>query len=181
MIYKKTMMGEPAWIELGHPRYTDVWDRFDAAFEFRPSMRPSEWPSFREPKPSVTFMVADLLREFYPWNDPQATPYNLALLHALTACLAEGESVLALDWQHAGYDFYPHRFHEGSEPSKWRIPSLPSGEYHIFVTEDHRLGSLGHPWEGTVCVFGDEFITEYIRRSPLSRDRIIRRKGAVTL
>jgi hypothetical protein len=174
-------MAEDAWIEIPHPRYTKVWDRFDEAFEFRPSVRPADWPSFREPSPSVTYNVADLLREFYPWRDPLATPYNLGLLRALAACVPEDEPVLALDWQHRAYEFFPHRFRGADVPAHWCIPALPSGEYHIFVTADHRLGSLGHPWEGSVCVFGARFVTEYSRQSPLGRDRIIRRRGAATL
>ena len=174
-------MLEDAWIEIPHPRYTEVWDRFDEAFEFRPSIQRENWPSFREPSPSVTLNVADFLREFYPWRDPEATPYNLGLLRALLACVPEDEPVLALDWQHRSYEFFPHKFHEPDDPTNWQIPALPSGEYHIFVAADYRLGSLGHPWEGTVCVFGAEFITEYTRQSPLDHGRIIRRRGPARL
>jgi len=171
-----------AWVEIApRERYNAVWDRFDAAFEFRPSVSPVGWPSFKEPTPSVTFTVADLLREFNPWRDPRATPYNLGLLGALLTHVSPDEPVLALDWQHRAYEFYPHRFSGADAPSNWRVPALPSGEYHIFVTTDFRLGSLGHPWEGSVCVFGDGFVGDYSRQSPLGRDRIMRRRGAATL
>ncbi len=169
------MVRDP-WIELPRHRYDKVWDRFDEAFQFRPSIRPEDWPSFREPTPSLTWRIRDLLAEFYPWRDPRAAPYNLALLHALRACVAEDEPVLALDWQHAAYEFYPHRLREPHEVANWCIPALPSGEYHIFVTEDHRLGSLGHPWEQTVCVFGAGFLDEYRRATPLLTDQIIRQQ-----
>jgi Protein of unknown function (DUF2716) len=124
--------------------------------------------------PSVTWRISELLAEFYPWGDPRATPYNLALLHALRACVPEDEPVLALDWQHRAYEFYPHRLREPQEVANWCIPALPSAEYHIFVTEDHRLGSLGHPWEQTVCVFGTGFLDEYRQQTPLRADQIIR-------
>lgn len=156
-----------AWIELPRHRYDKVWDRFDEAFQFRPSVYAKDWPTFREPVPSVTWDIADLLNEFNPWTDPQATPYNLALLTALRSCLAEDEPVLALDWQHSCYLFYPHHFRGADDPGSWRIPALPSGEYHLFVTEDHRLGSLGHPWAATLCVFGDEFLQTYRGRPHL--------------
>jgi len=32
---------------------------------------------------------------------------------------------------------------------------FPDGDYHIHLTRDLRLGTFGHPWEETVCVFGD--------------------------
>jgi hypothetical protein len=174
------IMGKDAWIDLPRHRYHKAWDRFDEAFQFKPSVRREDWPSYREPAPSVTWDISDLLAEFYPWGDPQATPYNLALLQALRECVPEDEPVLALDWQHAAYEFYPHRFRAPEEPTNWRIPALPSAEYHIFVTEDHRLGSLGHPWEQTLCVFGEGFLDAYRQASLLGSDKIIRQQSAVS-
>jgi hypothetical protein len=165
-----------AWVELSRHRYDRVWDRFDEAFAFKPSVYPEDWPTFRVPAPSVTWRIRELLAEFPPWSDPRATPYNLALLAAMRAFTAEDEPVLALDWQHASYEFYPHLLREPDEIKNWRIPALPSGEYHIFVTEDHRLGSLGHPWEQTVCVFGEGFADEYRRLTPLLPEWIIRQE-----
>jgi hypothetical protein len=166
-----------AWIDLPHHRSDKVWDRFDEAFQFRPSVRPEDWPSFREPTPSATWRISDLLSEFYPWRDPRAAPYNLALLHALRLCVPEGEPVFALDWQHAAYEFHPHRLRKPEVVRNWCIPALPSAEYHIFVTADHRLGSLGHPWEQTLCVFGTGFLDEYRRLTPLRDDQIIRQQS----
>jgi hypothetical protein len=169
-------MAHDAWIELARHRYDKVWDRFYDEFRFRPSVHAEDWPSFREPVPSITWRITELLAEFNAWLDPQAAPYNLALLQALRACVGEHEPVLALDWQHAAYEFYPHRFREPHDVANWCIPALPSGEYHIFVTPDHRLGSLGHPWEQTVCMFGEGFLEEYRRLTPLRPDQIIRQQ-----
>jgi hypothetical protein len=171
-------MDKGAWIELARDRYDKVWDYFVKAFQFRPSVRPEDWPTFREPAPSVTWNLHNLLAEFYPWRDPRATPYNLALLRTLKECVAEDEPVLALDWQHAAYEFYPRRLRRPEDPANWCIPALPSAEYHIFVTEDHRLGSLGHPWAQTLCVFGEGFVDAYRQASPLQNNRIIRQQYA---
>jgi hypothetical protein len=171
-------MVRDAWIELARHRIDKVWERFDEAFQFRPSVRPEDWPSFREPVPSITWRVSDLLAEFDPWRDARAAPYNLALLSCLQAFVPEDEPVLALDWQHAAYAFYPHRLRKPQEVASWCIPALPSGEYHLFVTEDHRLGSLGHPWEQTVCVFGAGFVDEYRHLTPLPASQIIRQQLA---
>jgi hypothetical protein len=173
-------MAREAWVELPRHRYDKVWDRFDEAFQLKPSVRPEDWPTFREPPPSVTWNIGDLLAEFDPWRDPRATAYNLALLQALKKCVAENEPVLALDWQHAAYEFYPHRFRVPEEPENWCIPALPVGEYHIFVAEDHRLGSLGHPWAQTLCVFGEGFVEAYRQATPLGRDKIIRQRFAAS-
>lgn len=166
-----------AWKELPRHRYDKVWDHFDQAFQFRPSVYAKDWPTFCEPAPSVTWDIAALLNAFNTWKDPLATPYNLALLAALRSCVAKDEPVLALDWQHTCYLFYPHHFRGGDDPASWCIPALPSGEYHLFVTEDHRLGSLGHPWAATLCVFGEGFVQAYLQATPLGHDRIVRRQA----
>jgi hypothetical protein len=167
-------LNQDPWVELPDHRSASIWHRFETAFDFRPSVRPEDWPSFREPAPSVTWNIHPLLLEFNPWQDTRATPYNLALLSALRACVAEDEPVLALDWQHTGYEFFPHRFRGAQKPAAWCIPALPSGEYHIFVTEDHRLGSLGHPWEQSLCVFGEGFVEAYQQVTPLGSDQVVR-------
>jgi hypothetical protein len=170
-------MNRDAWIALPHHRSGRIWDRFDADFRFRPSVRPEDWPSFDEPAPSITWNIGHLLSEFYPWHDPRATPYNLALLQALRECLSDDESVIALDWQRSAYEFFPHRFRGSETARNWCIPALPSGEYHLFLTEDFRLGSLGHPWEQTLCIFGEGFVEAYRRLTPLTNDRIIRQQA----
>ncbi len=171
-------MPKDAWIELPRHRHDKVWDRFKEAFHFKPSVRPEEWPTYLEPAPSITWDISHLLASFYPWNDPQATPYNVALWKAFKACLAEDESVLALDWQHTAWEFFPHRFRGADDPTCWCIPALPSGEYHIFVTEDHRLGSLGHPWAQTLCIFGEGFVDAYRSESTLDNAAMIRQQFA---
>lgn len=165
-----------AWVELPDPRYAEEWDRFGAAFRFRPSIYPEDWPTFREPGPSATWDISHLLSAFRSW-DAEATPYNLALLHALRAWVPPGEPVLALDLNHPSYDFYPHRFADPADPAGWRVPTLPDGDYYLFVTADHRLGCLGHPWEQTLCVFGAGFLDTYEALTPLGPDRIVRRRS----
>jgi len=169
-------MTKDAWIELPHHKADRLWDRFTSAFRFKPSVRPEDWPSFSEPAPSLTWDVGHLLREFQPWSDERATPYNLALLAALRAHVGEDEPVMALDWQHASLAFYPHRLRQPDVVRNWLIPALPSGEYHLFVTDDFRLGSLGHPWEQTLCVFGEGFVETYRELTPLGNDRLVRQK-----
>jgi hypothetical protein len=169
-------MNKDAWISLPHHRADRVWDRFVEDFEFKPSVYERDWPSFLEPAPSITWEIGDLLDDFNTWNDPEATPYNLALWKALCACLPEYEPIHALDWQHATYEFYPHRLREPELPKNWCIPALPSGEYHLFVARDHRLGSLGHPWAKTLCIFGEGFVGAYAKLTPLRPDKIIRRQ-----
>ena len=39
-----------------------------------------------------------------------------------------------------------------------RQPVFPDGDYSIFLATDLRLGTFGHPWEETLCVFGQPLL-----------------------
>jgi hypothetical protein len=168
-----------AWKEIPHLEHDAIWDRFYDAFAFRPSVSASDWPSFREPTPSVTWdleQAFDAIGECI-WHAAGTAEYNAALLRALQQHVAPDERVLALDWQHSGSFFYPHRWSFDDPPAAWEIPSLPDGEYHIFVAEDFRFGSLGHPWEQTLCIFGAGFLETYLSSAPRLLNRVVRRNG----
>ncbi|MEU5934541.1 DUF2716 domain-containing protein [Micromonospora sp. NPDC047187] len=34
----------------------------------------------------------------------------------------------------------------------------PVGDYYIHLAEDFRFGTFGHPWELSLCVFGDDML-----------------------
>ena len=57
-----------AWKELSRHRYDKVWDSFDQEFQFRPSVSAKDWPTFREPAPSITWDISDLLKGFNTWD-----------------------------------------------------------------------------------------------------------------
>ncbi len=78
---------------------------------------------------------------------------SLALGDALGDLHGEDEYVIALDWQHFAYEFHPGS--RAMPPGPWRIPALPDGDYYLFLAQDFRFGWLGHPWERTVCCYGD--------------------------
>jgi hypothetical protein len=71
--------------------------------------------------------------------------------------LPEAETLLALDWQHPAYRFSPARQALTWAP-EWKIPVYPDGDYFAFLTEDFTEGTFGHPWERTICVFGERLV-----------------------
>jgi hypothetical protein len=38
------------------------------------------------------------------------------------------------------------------------VTPVPDGDYYAFLTEDLTMGTFGHPWEGSLCVFGGPLI-----------------------
>jgi hypothetical protein len=135
--------------------YERFWTPFDAAFRFRPGMDPATWPAIVEPSGSLTFDLGRVFsREGGFAADEDAL--NALTLAAMTKVFKEGTKLVALDWQHQSYWFWPHRQAASSEP--WRIPPFPNGDYFIFLTEDLTQGTFGHPWEQTFCVFGRDMV-----------------------
>ena len=139
-----------AWKKLSSRENSEVWDRFEDEFRFRPSTKADKWPSIVEPRGSSTYSIAHVLRG----GDRKRLldVLHRAFRRALQRRFIEGSRLLALDWQHDGYWLDPHKLSDVGEP--WPISLVPDGDYHIFLTEDFREGVFGHPWEETICVFG---------------------------
>ncbi|WP_244180361.1 DUF2716 domain-containing protein [Amycolatopsis pretoriensis] len=141
--------GEPARARpvrrlFSEPEHDDIWARFYERFAFRPDTR--EFPGITEPANSATWYVGDA--------EDTALDSFLATIHeGLRESVVDGEELYWLDWHHAGYRFDPARV-DGAGP-RWPGFTFPDGDYHIYLTRDLRLGTFGHPWEETICVFGD--------------------------
>jgi hypothetical protein len=141
--------GEPARTRpvrtlFSEPEHDEIWARFYAEFAFRPDMR--VFPGITEPAGSATWHVGDL-------DDTQLDALYDIVHTGLRACVEPGEELYWLDWHHVGYRFDPARV-EGPGP-RWPGAVFPDGDYYIYLTSDLRLGTFGHPWEETVCIFGD--------------------------
>jgi hypothetical protein len=139
-----------AWEELHEPERSAAWDRFERTFAFHPSTSQTDFPSIREPRPSITWHLHPS-----PWNPHDEVALHHRLLAAFRACTAPEEAIYALDWQHACYWFRPHVPFDWYEfGQEWPVPVLPNGDYSIFLSLDFSWGLFGHPWEWTICLFG---------------------------
>ncbi|QIB42286.1 DUF2716 domain-containing protein [Streptomyces aureoverticillatus] len=140
--------------ELPQAEYRSVWNRFDAEFAFQPSMNPAEWPAIKEPADSVTWSLAALDED--P-GDVRLDRFVAVVKQGLTACVEPEDRLYALDWQHTSYSFAPHRV-SGRGENSWPLSPYPNGDYYIYLSQDFRLGSFGHPWESSVCLFGQKLL-----------------------
>jgi hypothetical protein len=144
---------DPAWEKLREPEYGSVWDRFYEKFDFHASMRPEHWPSFVEPSDSVTWDIAPLLNDRSNSYPDAEAEVSAALHRGILDVIGDDEFAYALDWQHTCYRFRPAL--ASTRPETWRVAALPDGDYFLFVARDLRFGWLSHPWEQSICVFGD--------------------------
>jgi hypothetical protein len=144
-----------AWKELSPREYDEAWDRFDAAVRFKPSVHAADWPSFEPPAPFITWSIS---------LDADLDTFALA---AFRSALTPGQRMFVLDWQHTCWSFDPHANFE-----RWEIPVIANGDYSFFLAPQLEWGWLGHPWEESICVFGEPLLG-LVRMNPLS-SKIIR-------
>ena len=146
-----------AWSDLSKIEYREIWDRVYESLDFKPTTDASQWPSFREPAGSTTWDLASAFANAGTEDEFLSAERSVAtsLLDALVAAKGVDENVYALDWQHPGYRFDPSRARPPEHIESWLVPALPNGDYYLFLAHDLRFGWLSHPWECSVCVYGD--------------------------
>ncbi|MEU1897575.1 DUF2716 domain-containing protein [Nocardiopsis dassonvillei] len=127
------------------PEHDELWDRFYERFSFKPSIEVH--PGIREPVDSATWFLDRP-------NDPELE--QIVVPEAL-ALARPDEPLYWLNWNHTGYRFDPRRVGGPGQPE---VPGqvFPDGDYYIYTTHNLRLGTFGHPWENTLCVFGRDLL-----------------------
>ncbi|MCX5404229.1 DUF2716 domain-containing protein [Streptomyces sp. NBC_00335] len=149
-----------------------LWDRFYAAFDFKPSV--SRFPGISEPTPSATWHA-------HGHGRPRVADFSARLddivRRGLIAVTEPGESVFWLDWNHDGYRYDPRRTGIPGRPPTPGEGTYPNGDYYLHLTEDMRLGTFGHPWEQTLCVFGPLLAAVEAELTELLGEPLRRRDG----
>ena len=177
-------MSGSAWTELPELDYDRYWDRFFREFKFRPDV--SLFPGIKEPTPSITWSIESAWLDPDPLMRKTHSSFNEAMLPAFKRVIAESASLIVLEWHGTCYKFRPRQY-SGSfipigndngedETASWKVAVIPDGEYYIFLSEDFRFGTFGHPWESTICVWGEELL-EAMGPLPLEGATIARRNG----
>ena len=149
---------------LGNNEYTEVWDNFEKMFSFRPSVK-GPFPAIKEPRDSITFLLA------LNYDDAMIDEFRSAIFNALAECAAESEEIYYLDWQH---DCYALNIKASND--SW-INGFPDGDYAIFLSKDMSIGTFGHPWEYSICFFGESFAKAIIKQKPSILETVTRNSG----
>lgn len=160
-----------AWAQVRGDEKRRLWDRFDAAFRFRPSMY--ERPGIDEPTPSITYSL-----KYEDGTRAEPVWVNRLMLAALRRLTSVDDSVVVLDWQHPTYRCRPHWVRDEEPPDEmWPTEIYPDGDYYIWLTEDFRNGTFGHPWEPSLCVFGEGLLAAVIEIGDEALGTVLRRNG----
>jgi hypothetical protein len=147
---------QDGWTQVELDQYETYWAPFDAQFEFRPGVDPGTWPAIREPSPSVTIDLSPVFAHEGARFAAGAEAVNALGLYAFTCVVGTDEELVVLDWQHPCYRFSPHR--HALADADWPVSIFPNGDYYAFLASDLRMGTFGHPWEQSLCVFGGPLV-----------------------
>lgn len=150
------------------------WETFYSRFEFRPRIS-EDYAGIREPIPSMTFDISIALAGDDECLERFEIDLNLWLLRALRSCGLP--TVFAMDWQHPCYLFSPNEPFAAAQHDAWKISAFPYGDYHIFASRDFSLGTFGHPWKSTICVWGQSLLDLVDLDPPDVFNHRIRRNG----
>ncbi len=135
-----------------------MWTRFTDLFGFDRS-RGLAAPVINDPTPSVTFDLNGL-EAGSRWA-ASVDAIQAEALRCFVTDLPGSDSMFVLDWQHPAYRFDAHAEALDTTPRDPvdDYPTVyPDGDYYAFVTADMTNGTFGHPWEPTLCVFGDQLV-----------------------
>lgn len=156
----------------------DAWQFFYANLNFYPSVEFGNWPGISEPPSPETYSIADIYgRGEARYNE--ATLSLCKLYHeTFRRSVADEDYVLALDWHHPSYQFYPHSNFNYQSEEDWSVLAAPNGDYYIFKTRDLKNWCFGHPWEQSICIFGDRFTEAFDNLKPAGLDKKLRSGGA---
>lgn len=153
-----------AWQELAESENYFAWRLLVEGFGFHPSVE--DFPGIYEPSPSITYSL------HMKWNFYERDT-NMKTLAAFRRCCSKQQRLYALNWHHACYWLWPHRPFDSDNPASWHVPVEPNGDY-IFLAEDASFGIFGHPWEETMCVWGQPLLDAFALDMPLLFTEIVR-------
>ncbi|MEU6713741.1 DUF2716 domain-containing protein [Nonomuraea sp. NPDC046802] len=152
------------------PEHDAIWRAFYDRFAFKPSTE--MYPGISEPAASVTWHLAAV----HGGDDPLVDQLQDVIERGLRACTPTGEMLYFLDWNHAGYRFDPARVGSHGRP-RWPGMAYPHDDYYLYVTADLRMGTFGHPWECSLCVFGSDLLAEVEEGLTALLGTVLRRGG----
>ena len=168
-----------AWGELDWDAGDALWADFADRYQFRASTNADKWPSIVEPAPSVVWDLSTVFTGDYPGGFTAGSRDVAAVvLRTLQDCTQWWDGVVFHDWVHPSRVFRPHTVDEPDEVPGWDVGGLfPNGDYTIFVGRDYTFGILGHPWERSLCVFGEPAVAAFAARNQAILGTVLRRDG----
>jgi hypothetical protein len=157
---------DEVWAELDRDVGRVLWAEFADRFRFRLGIAAGEFPAIIEPTLSVVWDLGSVFAGDFPGGFRAGVRMVAAsVLGTLQDCTDWWESVAFHDYAHPSCLMRPHKVDEPEDVPGWDVGGLfPNGDYTIFVGRDHGFGILGHPFEHSLCVFGESAVSAFTTR-----------------
>lgn len=160
------------WTLLEDDELELVWSRFYKNFYFKPST--TIFPAYSLPSPFIKYDISDR------YTEDLIRDFEEKSVNAFQQCTKPEELIYALDWQHDCYLVdarleFPRHFSWRVDNGDWIISIYPDGDYHFFLARDFSWGILGHPWEQTITIYGENFIRCLLKDKPYILHKVLQR------
>ncbi|MBX9245974.1 DUF2716 domain-containing protein [Actinotalea ferrariae] len=136
--------------------YDEAWALVDAHLDFRPDFYERETPAIDLPAGSLVIDLSPVFSVPGPRFAAGLAAVNAAALRNFVWLTAD-EELIALDWQHTPYRYNPGAHALAGLP-EWPVPVFPDGDYFIHHAPRLEWGTLGHPWQQTLTLWGDPLV-----------------------
>ncbi|WP_008825491.1 DUF2716 domain-containing protein [Haloplasma contractile] len=157
------------WQLLSKEESEKVWDIIHDKFKFNPSIN-KRAKSFKIEQNHVIYDISHIWKKSS--FDSLCKDLEDKMLEVFKFITHNYEEIYALNWQHESYKFNPRGEMPRDEFGEWLVPILPDGDYYFFIEKDFEWGYIGHPWQKTITIFGDELIEGIKLNKPCMLDRI---------
>lgn len=166
--------------------HRDYWPRAEEDFRYKELKQAS-----------CTIFLKDHFKKYYDpkrksfeQDDPeydnfiyQIDEYFFGLFKQIT-----DQPIYAMNWNHSCYEIDVQKldlqlykkilieensflYEKGA--NYYLLSIVPDGDYHMFFTKDMKQGVLGHPWEQTLCLFGEDLIKTFKNSYPSNLSQVI--------
>lgn len=162
----------PVWHEFDD---SAAWQAFFDRFAFRPVHEdvPADLrlrykrdgrAAILEPRDSITYALADDFWSVERFED-LSSELTAIVVECFCSLIEPGQEIIALDWRHPGYLWRCHDQNLSAPEAEWPITIYPDGDYFTFFPDGLAWGLFTHPWEQTMCFWGDNLV-RLIQESP---------------
>jgi hypothetical protein len=146
---------DSGWREI---EYESSWARFNQRFDFKPDFHERTRPALRLDPDCLVLDLGDLFADAGPRIAAGTWAINAAALRAFVWLAGDGD-LIALNWQHPSWRYsaalnavrYP-------DPLNLPVPVFPNGDYYAHMKPDLHWGTFGHPWQHSLCIWGDDLV-----------------------
>jgi len=138
--------------------YEAAWAPFDERFDFEPDFHERGKSAIRLHPDCLVIDLAGLFASPAARLGAGTQAITAAALRAFVWLVGQ-DDLVALNWNHLAWQYSPaHNAVRYADPLDLPVPVFPNGDCYVHMEPRARWGTFGHPWQESLCVWGDELV-----------------------